>query len=80
MHAYAWYVWRKAPRCGPSLKVRIGKSETISALSAVTCEAPHNFMKLVRDLFYPFGEPPRRWPGGKFRTLAVGESKIAEIG
>ena len=35
MHAYAWYVWRKAPRSGPSLKVRMGKSETIAALSAV---------------------------------------------
>jgi hypothetical protein len=27
MHAYAWYVWRKTPRSGPSLKVRIGKAE-----------------------------------------------------
>jgi hypothetical protein len=35
MHAYAWYVWRKEPRRGPSLKVRVGKSETITALSAV---------------------------------------------
>ena len=35
MHAYAWYVWRKDPRSGPSLKVRVGKSETITALSAV---------------------------------------------
>jgi hypothetical protein len=35
MHAYAWYIWRKEPRSGPSLKVRIGKSETITALSAV---------------------------------------------
>jgi hypothetical protein len=35
MHAYAWYVWRKAPRSGPSLKVRVGKSETIAAQSAV---------------------------------------------
>ena len=35
MHAYAWYVWRKTPRSGPSLKVRVGKSETITALSAV---------------------------------------------
>ena len=26
MHAYAWYVWRKEPRSGPSLKVRVGKS------------------------------------------------------
>jgi hypothetical protein len=35
MHAYSWYVWRNTPRSGPSLKVRIGKSETIKALSAV---------------------------------------------
>ena len=36
MHAYAWYVWRKTPRSGPSLKVRMGKSETIAALLAVS--------------------------------------------
>ena len=35
MHAYAWYVWRKEPRSGPSFKVRVGRSETIAALSAV---------------------------------------------
>jgi hypothetical protein len=35
MHAYARYVWRNTPRSGPSLKVRVGKSETITALSAV---------------------------------------------
>jgi hypothetical protein len=35
MHAYAWYVWRKEPRSGPSLKVRVGRHETITALSAV---------------------------------------------
>jgi hypothetical protein len=35
MHAYAWYVWRKEPRFGPSLKVRIGRPETITRLSAV---------------------------------------------
>jgi hypothetical protein len=34
MHAYAWYVWRKEPRSGPSLKVRLGKPEPIAALSA----------------------------------------------
>jgi hypothetical protein len=27
MHAYTSYIWRKTPRCGPSLKVRIGKAE-----------------------------------------------------
>ena len=35
MHAYAWYVWRKEPRSGPTLKVRVSKSETITAVSAV---------------------------------------------
>jgi hypothetical protein len=33
MHAYAWYVWRKEPRSGPPLKVRVGRRETIAALS-----------------------------------------------
>jgi hypothetical protein len=33
MHAYAWYVWRKESRSGPSLKVRVGRRETIAALS-----------------------------------------------
>jgi hypothetical protein len=32
MHAYAWYVWRKKPRTGPSLKVRIGKHELVGVL------------------------------------------------
>jgi hypothetical protein len=35
MHAYAWYVWRKAPRIGPSLKVRIGKRELAGVLGGV---------------------------------------------
>ena len=35
MHAYAWYVWRKEPQSGPSLKVRVGKSEMIAVQSAV---------------------------------------------
>jgi hypothetical protein len=35
MHAYAWYVWRNTHRSGPSLKVRVGKSETMADLSAV---------------------------------------------
>ena len=33
MHAYAWYVWRKEPRSGPSLKVRVGRRETIANLT-----------------------------------------------
>jgi hypothetical protein len=32
MHAYAWYVWRKTPRIGPSVKVRIGKHELAAVL------------------------------------------------
>jgi hypothetical protein len=32
MHAYAWYVWRKTPRNGSSLKVRIGRHELVGAL------------------------------------------------
>jgi hypothetical protein len=35
MHAYAWYVWQKTPRSGPSLKVRIGKDEPMASLAAV---------------------------------------------
>ena len=27
MHAYAWYVWRKEPKSGPSLKIRVGRHE-----------------------------------------------------
>jgi hypothetical protein len=33
MHAYAWYVWRKEPRRGPSLKVRVGRRETIAIVT-----------------------------------------------
>jgi hypothetical protein len=33
MHAYTWYVWRKQLRSGPSLKVRVGRQETIAAPS-----------------------------------------------
>jgi hypothetical protein len=33
MHAYAWYVWTKEPRSGPSLKVRVGRNETVATLS-----------------------------------------------
>jgi hypothetical protein len=35
MHAYAWYIWRKEPRSGPSLKVRVGRRETIATLSGL---------------------------------------------
>jgi hypothetical protein len=34
MHSYAWYVWRKTPRSGPSLKIRIGKDELMAILAA----------------------------------------------
>jgi hypothetical protein len=40
MHAYTWYVWRKAPRSGPSLKVRIGKDELTAFLAALNLRAP----------------------------------------
>jgi hypothetical protein len=33
MHAYAWYVWRKEPRRGPSLKVRVGRREVVAIVS-----------------------------------------------
>jgi hypothetical protein len=36
MHAYAWYVWRKTLRSGPSLKVRIGRDELMARLAAVS--------------------------------------------
>ena len=39
MHAYGWYVWRKEPRSGPSLKVRLGRRETIATLLAVNLPA-----------------------------------------
>jgi hypothetical protein len=32
MHAYAWYVWRKTHRIGPSWKVRIGRDELTAFL------------------------------------------------
>jgi hypothetical protein len=35
MHAYAWYVWRRTPRSGPTLKVRIGKDEPMASLAVV---------------------------------------------
>jgi hypothetical protein len=35
MHAYTWYVWWKAPRSGPSLKVRVGKDELMAFLPAL---------------------------------------------
>jgi hypothetical protein len=33
MHAYAWFIWRKEPRRGPSLKVRVGRRETIAIMT-----------------------------------------------
>jgi hypothetical protein len=33
MHAYAWYVWRKEPWRGPSLKVRVGRREAIAMVT-----------------------------------------------
>jgi hypothetical protein len=33
MHAYAWYGWRKEPRRGPSLKVRVGRREAVAIVT-----------------------------------------------
>jgi hypothetical protein len=39
MHAYAWYVWRKNSRSGPSLKVRIGKDELMGVNRSIPARA-----------------------------------------
>ena len=33
-HAYAWYVWRKEPKSGLSMKVRVSEAEAIAATNA----------------------------------------------
>jgi hypothetical protein len=38
MHAYAWYVWRKTPRSGPSLKVRVGRVELMAFMAAANLQ------------------------------------------
>ena len=38
MHAYSWYIWRKTPRYGPSLKIRIGQREAVSTPSAMNSQ------------------------------------------
>ena len=40
MHAYAWYVWRKTPRSGPSLKVRLSRDELTAVQGEVAGRAP----------------------------------------
>jgi hypothetical protein len=40
MHAYTWYVWRKTPRSGPSLKIRIGKAEAERAIDFASGRVP----------------------------------------
>jgi hypothetical protein len=40
MHAYAWYIWRKTPRSGPSLKVRLGRDELIAVQGEVAGRTP----------------------------------------
>ena len=40
MHAYAWYIWRKTPRSGPSLKVRLGRDELIAVRGEVAGRTP----------------------------------------
>ena len=39
-HAYAWYVWRREPKSGLALKVRVGEAEAIAAtIAAISREA-----------------------------------------
>jgi hypothetical protein len=39
-HAYAWYVWRREPKSGLSLKVRVSEAEAIAAtIAAMSREA-----------------------------------------
>jgi hypothetical protein len=47
MHAYAWYVWRKMPRSGPSVKVRIGKAELMAFPAAANLQTPRAQHRLV---------------------------------
>jgi hypothetical protein len=52
MHAYAWYVWRKTPRIGPSLKVRIGKDELTALLAAANVHAWPGGPRVARDTLH----------------------------
>ena len=45
MLAYAWYVWRKTPRSGPSFKVRVGKHELIACSGEVARRALHPYAR-----------------------------------
>jgi hypothetical protein len=38
-HAYAWYVWRKEPKSGLSMKVRVSEAEAIAATKAALSRA-----------------------------------------
>jgi hypothetical protein len=40
MHAYAWYIWWKTPRSGPSLKIRLGRDETDAVPGEVAGRTP----------------------------------------
>ena len=40
MHAFAWYIWWKTPRSGPSLKVRLGRDELIAVSGEVAGRTP----------------------------------------
>jgi hypothetical protein len=39
MHAYSWYIWRQIPTRGPSLKVRVGEREAVTALAPVNLQS-----------------------------------------
>ena len=39
MHTYAWYVWAKTSRSGPSLKVRLGREELMAFLATANSQS-----------------------------------------
>jgi hypothetical protein len=41
LHDCAWYVRRKTPRSGASLKVRIGKAEAEQTIEFAASKSPH---------------------------------------
>ena len=80
MHAYAWYVWRKEPRRGPSLKVRVGRHETIAIVSEPKHwggrTSPPTFLgsdelsKEGRGVIHGNSPPARQKLGGRAETHA----------
>ena len=52
MHAYKWYVWRKTPKSGPSLKVRIGKAEAKGTIDFASGRGPSRPQQgPIQDMF-----------------------------